>query len=86
MTKAADICRDRLEQLASSRREGIDPRAAAADIVKECRPSMDAADIAALLDDVQRLVETRDAIVSARALSEHSWRLAVVEGAAAELK
>ena len=47
---------------------------------------MDAADIAALLDDVQRLVDTRDAIVSARALSEHNWRLAVMEGAADALK
>jgi hypothetical protein len=86
ITTDGDICRERLARLASSRRDGIDPRAAVADIVKQCRPSMDAADIAALLDDVQRLVDTRDAIVSARALSEHNWRLAVMEGAADALK
>ena len=86
MTRDVDICRDRLAQLASSRRDGIDPRAAAADLVKQCRPLMDVADIAALLEHVQGVVERRDAIVSAHALSEHSWRLAVMEGAAAELK
>jgi hypothetical protein len=47
---------------------------------------MNAAAIAVLLDDVQRLVETHDAIVSARALSEHNWRLAVMEGAASALQ
>jgi hypothetical protein len=82
MTTDGDICRARLARLASSRRAGVDPRAAAADVVKQCLPSMDAADIASLLNDVQCLVDTGDAIVSARALSGHNWRLAIMEGAA----
>jgi hypothetical protein len=86
MTTDGDICREQLVRLASSRRAGVDPRTAAADVVKQCRPLMDAAAIAALLDDVQRLVETHHPIVSARALSEHNWRLAVMEGAASALQ
>jgi hypothetical protein len=82
MATDGDICRERLAQLACSRRAGLDPRAAAAKIVKQCRPSMNDADIAAYLDDVQRLLDTGDAVASARALSDRNWRLAVMEGVA----